>query len=282
MKHLKSYKIFEDYGIKQEIGELLANLTDDGYHINIIERGVNGYDVLVITIDKRIPSNKGYIPPEDLVPFPWIEVRPEIQRMVAYLNDRYFLNQTKLYKATWNKFGNADREVFSFDFVIPMVGTDNLSLRNVEMTFVKEKVNESREVDISIEREKEIYNIIDDCLLDITDNDSNFRISRALSDDYEIVNNNKALLGMELQVTLYNNKPFELNDIVESLNNLISQLSGEGIELRTITYRYNDIAKTKHDGWYRMSMDPIDNKIKGNTILPSDLDKLKSFKLTFN
>lgn len=137
-------------------------------------------------------------------------------------------------------------------------------------------------MDISIEREKEIYNIIDDCLLDITDNDSNFRISRALSDDYEIINNNKTLLGMELQVTLYNNNPFQLNEIIEPLNNLISQLSGEGIELKSITYRYNDIAKTKHDGWYRMLMDPIDNKIKGNTILSSDLDKLRVFKLTFN
>jgi hypothetical protein len=61
---------------------------------------------------------------------------------------------------------------------------------------------------------------------------------------------------------------------------------GEDIELKEITYKYNNDAKTKHDGWYRIPMDTIDNMIssmsKGNTILPNDLSMLKSFKLVFN
>jgi hypothetical protein len=94
------------------------------------------------------------------------------------------------------------------------------------------------------------------------------------------------LLGMELHVTLHNYNSFKLSDIVDPINNLISQLSGEDIELKEITYKYNSDARTKHDGWYRIPMDTIDNMIgsmsKGNTILPNDLSMLKSFKLVFN
>lgn len=119
----------------------------------------------------------------------------------------------------------------------------------------------------------------------ITDDDNSFRIVRVLADDFERVNMSNGLLGMELHVAVHNYKhSFKLSDILDSINSLISHLSGESIELKEINYKYENNSIQQHSygsRWHRMSMDPNDNMIKGNTILPNDMN-LKSFRLIFN
>lgn len=231
MRHLKTYKIFEDYGIKQEVGDLIANLTDDGYHTTITERPTNGYHFLIITIDKRVESNKSYISPEDLTTFPWIEVRPEIQRMVDYLKDRYFLHKTKLYKSI-DRYASSMGDMFTFDYVIPMVGTDNLNIKKVEMTFIKEEVNESKD---EMNWFSNITETIEDILLDLED------VGFKTSVDIGVSTPSPRTTG-------YNRYEIEI-DISRGNRTRFIESDEQLVELESALLRIKDYMSSNHKDW---------------------------------
>jgi hypothetical protein len=160
--------------ISEEIPELLSNLTDDGYFIKIHsffdtylpnvkpESMLNGDTSIKITIDKRENTRTGYLYDKDSIPFQWIDIRPEIERMVEFLSDRYEVSSISLYKVKkrdsefyrtdngkfkkhddylrYDDFhgrgestpGRVQSDTVKFDR-IPRIGTDNMTIVFFEM-----------------------------------------------------------------------------------------------------------------------------------------------------
>lgn len=305
MKYLKPYKIFESEEMRwfptitETLEDILLDLNDIGFRtmVDVITNtpyprtvGSNKY---MIDVDISIGDGEEFIENEEQ----YIELKNALLRIREYINSNH---------SEWKMNDSPPADTVPIvSGIYRLLDMDNdkairrlniacgqMQLLGVDVPIIKLKLervnsfNEARNVDqdISIEREKEIYNIVDDCLLDVTDNDNTFRIVRGLADDYERINMDNGLLGMELHVTLHNYNSFNLKEILDPINNLISQLSGEHIELKEISYKYNENEKNKHgygSRWYQMSMDPIDNMISDNTILPNDL-VLKSIRLVFN
>ncbi len=118
MKYLKKYKIFEEgnpfiwFGdLQNEIKELLANLLDDDYQVLIGK--IHDPMGIEITIDKRDspqPRLSFHPSPFDTgsLKFKWVEARPDIERMMEYLNDRFILGDIKLYSSANNHFTYKD------------------------------------------------------------------------------------------------------------------------------------------------------------------------------
>lgn len=99
MKHLTTYKIFEKrnpfiwFGdLQSEINELLGNLIDDGHQV-LVNKIYDSPMGIEITIGKIGPSLMVLSHEK----FKWGEVRPEIERMMDYLDDRFIIKDTTLY-----------------------------------------------------------------------------------------------------------------------------------------------------------------------------------------
>ena len=118
------------------------------------ESMLNGDTSIKITIDKRENTRTGYLYDKDSIPFQWIDIRPEIERMMQFLSDRYEVSSISLYKVkkrdsefyrTDNgKFKKHDDYLRYDDFHgreftpvkfdrIPRIGTDNMTIVFFEM-----------------------------------------------------------------------------------------------------------------------------------------------------
>ncbi len=89
MKHLESYKIFESIDelehynpskssqFRAEIKDLLANIIDDGFDVNVICVGNDGY----FSIKKPLNPN--------FEMFNISDVREDVVRLIDFMSDRY-------------------------------------------------------------------------------------------------------------------------------------------------------------------------------------------------
>lgn len=142
---------------------------------------------------------------------------------------------------------------------------------------------------ISKEKSREIYDIVDDCLVYLKDDGHN--ITRSLQ-DLEEIDTEQELLGLELFVRLYRLDHFSLDDVKEYLNDLISHLDSIYIDLKSIKYRVDSehASRTFEGAWFDLSMDPVAGEIVGNKIIGmkdnggrdvSDIKSLISIELRF-
>lgn len=121
---------------------------------------------------------------------------------------------------------------------------------------------------ISSEKQKEIFDIVDDCLMDLKDD--RYDIMKDLVDDDEEFKTWEELLGLELVVRIYRNEHFSIDDVKDYINDLISHLDGIFIDLKDIKYRvYTETFNTSRNGgkWYSVSMDPTNGEVEGNTFV---------------
>jgi hypothetical protein len=125
--------------IDVEIKELLANLLDDGFQVLSGRQSYGNYqDGIIITIDKRsspMPRLDYNLSPwdKDVLVFKWGEARPEIERMLEYLSDRFELKKTTLQKGATMGFPKAENASGIFGSVLPGKGFDKMDVKFIRI-----------------------------------------------------------------------------------------------------------------------------------------------------
>lgn len=88
MRYLMKYKIFEKINInKDEINDILLDLKDDGFDINIFDHPNRDYNSIFIDI-KIIHSHNLS---DYHVKFTWSDIKETINRIIIYLNENNLL-----------------------------------------------------------------------------------------------------------------------------------------------------------------------------------------------
>ncbi len=136
MRYIKPYKFHESFEIgdfdrfKSELNELLGNLTDDGFQVIPILN----YTGMGITIYKSCKSFTSSIinttPNFKLVDansFNYGEIRPEIERMISYISNRYTFRDVRITKSI--------NEV-EYKRELPNEEDDNMRILCIEIKFL--------------------------------------------------------------------------------------------------------------------------------------------------
>lgn len=119
------------------------------------------------------------------------------------------------------------------------------------------------------DRKEEVYDVVDDCLQDMMDD--GYLVSHVVSDGlFDEESSSHSLLEVEISkprhydannLGLSDTEKFSFNDVKMYLNELISQLSGMDIDLKSVSYMMSGIT-TGH--LFRVSLDPVSGEISSD------------------
>ena len=100
MKYLSTYKLFEFYPstdnkIKDEtiftIKDILRDIEDDGFRVEMEERSSDGYSEFLVYIDKGYPSlsGKGVVHHKDSK-FRYTDIQKPVEHLISFLKDNNY------------------------------------------------------------------------------------------------------------------------------------------------------------------------------------------------
>jgi hypothetical protein len=111
-------------------------------------------------------------------------------------------------------------------------------------------------------RKEEVYDVVDDCLQDLMDD--GYLVSHVVSDGlFDEESSSHSLLEVEISKPHHYDEimeNFSFNDVKMYLNELISQLNGMDIDLKSVSYIMSGIS----GHLFRVSMDPVVGEISGD------------------